>query len=68
MQAWGGTLEDVWETIEDIDSENERDDALVAVIDMMIITHSPEDIEAWAEEIIDPIKKDTVLKKLNRRK
>jgi hypothetical protein len=66
MQAWAGTLEDVWETIEDIDSENERDDALVAVIDMMIITRSPEDIEAWADEIIDPIKKNTVLKKINQ--
>ncbi|MDR1142000.1 MAG: hypothetical protein LBL62_09930, partial [Planctomycetaceae bacterium] len=62
MQAWGGTLEEVWETIEDIDPGNERDDALVAVIDMMIITCSPEDIEAWAEEIIDPTKKNTILK------
>ncbi|MDR2440261.1 MAG: hypothetical protein LBE12_12955 [Planctomycetaceae bacterium] len=66
MQAWGGTLEDVWETIEDIDPGNERDDALIAVIDMMMITRSPEDIEAWAEEIIDPIKKNNVLKKLNQ--
>ncbi|MDR2757670.1 MAG: hypothetical protein LBC20_18420 [Planctomycetaceae bacterium] len=66
MQAWGGTLEEVWETIEEIDPGNERDDALVSVIDMMIITRSSEDIEAWAEEIIDPVKKNTVLKKLNQ--
>ncbi|MDR2704645.1 MAG: hypothetical protein LBC02_02595 [Planctomycetaceae bacterium] len=64
MQAWGVPLEDVWETIEDIDPGEERDNALVAVIDMMIITHSPEDIEAWAEEIVDPMKKNSVLKKL----
>ncbi|MDR0337776.1 MAG: hypothetical protein LBI18_11865 [Planctomycetaceae bacterium] len=67
MQAWGGTLEEVWETIEDIDPGNERDDALVAVIDMMIITRSTEDIEAWANEILDTTKKNTVLKKLNHR-
>ncbi|MDR1962721.1 MAG: hypothetical protein LBQ50_02970 [Planctomycetaceae bacterium] len=67
MQAWGVSLEDVWETIEEIDPGNERDDALVTVIDMMMITRSTEDIEAWAEEIIDPIKKNSVLEKLNRR-
>lgn len=66
MQAWSVPLEDVWETIEDIDPGEERDNALVAVIDMMIITHSPENIEAWAEEIVDPAKKDTVLKKLKQ--
>jgi hypothetical protein len=66
MQAWGVPLEDVWETIEDIDSEEERDDALVAVIDMMIITRSQEDIEAWADEIVDPAKKNSVLKKLKQ--
>jgi hypothetical protein len=66
MQAWGVPLEDVWETIEDIDPGEERDNALVAVIDMMIITHSPEDIEAWAEEIVDPTKKNSVLKKLKQ--
>jgi hypothetical protein len=66
MQAWGVPLEDVWETIEDIDPGKERDDALVAVIDMMIITHSQEDIKAWAEEIADPTKKNSVLKKLKQ--
>jgi len=68
MQAWGSPLEDVWETIEDIDPGSDRDDALIAAIEMMTVTRSGEDIQAWVEEINDPVKKNSVLKSINQTK
>jgi hypothetical protein len=66
IQAWGTTLEETWDTIEDIDSESDRDDALVVTIEMMLATHADEDLGAWEDEIVNPVKKTTILQKINK--
>ena len=64
LQAWTAPLEDVWDTIEEIDPGPERDTALTTTIEKMIATRSTEYAKDWAEEISDPEKKQTMLKKL----
>lgn len=64
IQAWSSPLEEVWDTILDIDEGPVRDDALVATVEMMISTGATEDAEAWIEEISDPMKRQAALRKL----
>lgn len=63
MQIWISPLEDVWETVQDIDEGPFRDKALVAAVEMLIAVRSP-DAGAWAEEISDTKTKRELLKKI----
>lgn len=56
MQAWSSPLEDTWETVQDIDDDSIRDDALVSVIEMLVATGQHDDAEAWADEVTDKTK------------
>lgn len=63
MQIWISPLEDVWETVQDIDEGPIRDKALAATVEMLIAVRSP-DAEAWAEEISDTKTKRELLKRI----
>lgn len=65
IQAWKAPLEDVWDTIEQMDHGPDRDVALSTTIDMMLATQTTDDAQAWAEEISDPEKRRAVLQKLS---
>lgn len=64
MQAWQGTLEDVWETVENIDDSDIRDNAVAETIEMMIATKIWEDAVGWSDEISDPTLRKAIRRKI----
>ena len=64
MQAWQAPLVDVWETVEDIDDDAVRDEAIVETIEMMIATKAWEDAAGWSDEIAEPELKKSVRKQI----
>ena len=64
MQIWQASLDDVWETIEDIDDVTVRDNVIVETIEMMIATKAWEDAGGWSDEISEPELKKSVRRKI----
>ncbi len=67
-QVWQGTLEDVWETLDEIDEPTIRDGVVVETIDMLIAIKSWDDAAGWSEEIADPTLKKEVRRKIVQQK
>ena len=64
MQAWQTSLEDVWETVQDIDDPLIRDEAIVNTIEMMMAMKDWEDAAGWSDEISDPELKRTIRRQI----
>jgi hypothetical protein len=59
------SLDEIWSTIHDIENDSLRDDAIIAVVDMLCITGSLEEAKDWADFINSTDKKNNTLKKIN---
>ncbi len=68
FQLWNTPLEEVWETVLDIDPGPQQDEALSAAARMLFMTGAVEDALAWAAEMTDPLKKQAILNEIERKK
>jgi hypothetical protein len=60
-------LDEVWDTIFDIESDRVRDEAMISAVDMMSITGSLEEAKEWAKRITNEDKKNEIIKKIDEK-